>query len=190
MKRYEYVNIHIGKFCGAKSEEHRGIINEYAAKGCRYVGYIPTKISGYGIITDLNLADHPVGAFAGVRTAAERRLKGGLLWCPLAAGEVHRPIRAEEDALCLQQRPLSAGSVGVECRFGAAEAVDHPVTGDGGVPASCHGIAHGSGAAGLSGQTGHLAVGGDGPRRDAADNFIEGLKDMAAHGNVPSLSLF
>ena len=54
MKRYEYVNIHIGKFCGAKSEEHRGIINEYAAKGCRYVGYIPTKISGYGIITDLN----------------------------------------------------------------------------------------------------------------------------------------
>lgn len=50
MKRYEYVNIHIGKFCGAKSEEHKGIINEYAAKGCRYVGYIPTKISGYGKI--------------------------------------------------------------------------------------------------------------------------------------------
>ena len=57
MKRYEYVNINIGKFCGAKSEEHKGIINEYAAKGCRYVGYIPTKISGYGIITDLDLGD-------------------------------------------------------------------------------------------------------------------------------------
>ncbi len=48
MKRYEYVNIHIGKLCGAKSEEHRDIINEYAEKGYRYVGYIPTNISDYG----------------------------------------------------------------------------------------------------------------------------------------------
>ena len=45
MKRYEYVNIHIGKFCGAKSEEHRNIIDAYAAKGYRYVGYIPTDIN-------------------------------------------------------------------------------------------------------------------------------------------------
>jgi len=55
MKRYEYVNIHIGKFCGAKSEEHRNIINEYAAKGYRYVGYIPTNISDYGKIKDMDL---------------------------------------------------------------------------------------------------------------------------------------
>lgn len=55
MKRYEYVNIHIGKFCGAKSEGHRGATNEYAAKGCRYVGYIPTEISDYGKIKDLGL---------------------------------------------------------------------------------------------------------------------------------------
>ncbi|MDD6317198.1 MAG: DUF4177 domain-containing protein, partial [Clostridia bacterium] len=55
MKRYEYVNVHIGKFCGAKSEEHRQIIDEYAAKGYRYVGYIPTNISDYGKIKDMDL---------------------------------------------------------------------------------------------------------------------------------------
>lgn len=55
MKRYEYVNVHIGKFCGAKSEEHRAIIDEYAAKGYRYVGYIPTNISDYGKIRDMDL---------------------------------------------------------------------------------------------------------------------------------------
>ena len=55
MKRYEYVNIHIGKFCGAKSEEHRNIIDAYAAKGYRYVGYIPTDINDYGKIKDMYL---------------------------------------------------------------------------------------------------------------------------------------
>lgn len=55
MKRYEYVNIHIGNFCGAKSEEHRAIIDEYSAKGYRYVGYVPTKISDYGKIKDMDL---------------------------------------------------------------------------------------------------------------------------------------
>ncbi|WP_326199502.1 hypothetical protein [Dysosmobacter sp.] len=42
------MNVHIGKFCGAKSEEHRTIIDEYAAKGDRYVGYIPTNTRDYG----------------------------------------------------------------------------------------------------------------------------------------------
>ena len=55
MKRYEYVNIHIGKFCGAKSEEHRNIIDAYAAHGYRYVGYIPTDINDYGKIKDMDL---------------------------------------------------------------------------------------------------------------------------------------
>ncbi|WP_274380779.1 DUF4177 domain-containing protein [Anaerosporobacter faecicola] len=55
MKQYEYVNVHISKFCGAKSEEHREIINQYAAKGYRYVGFIPTKISDYGKIKDMDL---------------------------------------------------------------------------------------------------------------------------------------
>ena len=50
MKKYEYVSVHIGKLVGAKSEEHRQIIDEYAKKGYRYVGYIPTVISDYGKI--------------------------------------------------------------------------------------------------------------------------------------------
>lgn len=55
MKKYEYVNIHIATFLGAKSEEHRSIIEEYAARGYRYVGYIPTTINNYGKITDMDL---------------------------------------------------------------------------------------------------------------------------------------
>ena len=55
MKKYEYVNIKIGKFIGSKSEEHREIIDKYAAKGFKYVGYIPTKITDYGRITEMDL---------------------------------------------------------------------------------------------------------------------------------------
>lgn len=55
MKKYVYVNVHIGKLCGAKLEEHRAIINEYAEKGYRYVGYIPTNINDYGKIKDIDL---------------------------------------------------------------------------------------------------------------------------------------
>lgn len=55
MKKYEYVTIHIGKFFGSKSEEHRKIIDEYAAKGYRYVGYIPTDLDDFGKIKDMDL---------------------------------------------------------------------------------------------------------------------------------------
>lgn len=55
MKKYEYIQVHINKFVGAKSEEHRSIIDEYAAKGYRYVGFIPTNISDYGKIKDIDL---------------------------------------------------------------------------------------------------------------------------------------
>lgn len=55
MKKYEYVTIHIGKFFGAKSEEHRKIIDEYAANGYRYVGYIPTVLDDFGKIKDIDL---------------------------------------------------------------------------------------------------------------------------------------
>ncbi len=55
MKQYEYVNVVIGKVFGAKCEEHRKIIDEYAAKGYRYVGYIPTEINDYGKIKALDL---------------------------------------------------------------------------------------------------------------------------------------
>ena len=32
MKQYEYVHLHIDKFFGAKSKEHRQIMDEYAKK--------------------------------------------------------------------------------------------------------------------------------------------------------------
>ena len=57
MKQYEYVSIHVGKLVGAKSEEHRKIIDEYAKKGYRYVGYIPTVMSDYGKIKDMDLME-------------------------------------------------------------------------------------------------------------------------------------
>lgn len=55
MKKYEYVSVHVGRWVGAKSEDHRQIIDEYAKKGYRYVGYIPTVISDYGKIKDMDL---------------------------------------------------------------------------------------------------------------------------------------
>lgn len=55
MKKYEYVNVHIGKFVGAKSEEHRSIIDQYAARDYRFVGFIPTKMTDYGKIKDMDL---------------------------------------------------------------------------------------------------------------------------------------
>ncbi len=55
MKQYMYVNLHIGKFLGAGSEEHRSIIDKQAKEGYRYVGYIPTKITDHGKITDMDL---------------------------------------------------------------------------------------------------------------------------------------
>ena len=56
MKKYEYVNISIDNFfLGSGSEGHRQIIDEYAAKGYRYVGYIPTKITPHGKIVEMDL---------------------------------------------------------------------------------------------------------------------------------------
>lgn len=56
MKKYEYVNINIDRvFMGSGSDEHRQIIDEYAAKGYRYVGYIPTEIAPHGKIVEMDL---------------------------------------------------------------------------------------------------------------------------------------
>lgn len=55
MKKYEYVRIYINKFVGAKLDDHRRIIDEYAARGWRYVGFVPTKISDYGKMKELDL---------------------------------------------------------------------------------------------------------------------------------------
>ena len=55
MKKYEYVSINIDGFLGAGSEEHRQIIYNYAAKGYKYVGYIPTNITSHGKIVEMDL---------------------------------------------------------------------------------------------------------------------------------------
>ena len=53
--RYEYVEVHINRFLGAGSKEHRRLIDEYAAKGYRYVGVIPVNMTDYGKIKDVDL---------------------------------------------------------------------------------------------------------------------------------------
>ena len=55
MRKYEYVSINIAGFLGAGSEEHRQIIDDYAAKGYKYVGYIPTNITSHGKIIEMDL---------------------------------------------------------------------------------------------------------------------------------------
>lgn len=55
MRKYKYVNVKISKFAGAKSEEHRAIIDEYAEKGYKYVGFIPTDMTEYGKIKNVDL---------------------------------------------------------------------------------------------------------------------------------------
>lgn len=53
--QYTYVSVHIGRWLGAKSEEHREIIDRYAGQGWRYVGFIPTSMTDYGKIKDMDL---------------------------------------------------------------------------------------------------------------------------------------
>ncbi len=53
--RYEYVEVHINRFLGAGSKEHRRLIDEYSAKGYRYVGFIPVNMTDYGKIKDVDL---------------------------------------------------------------------------------------------------------------------------------------
>ena len=55
MKKYEYVTININGFFIAGSKEHRKIIDDYAAKGYQYVGYIPTQITSHGKIAEIDL---------------------------------------------------------------------------------------------------------------------------------------
>lgn len=55
MKKYEYVTIKVGGILGAFSEQHRKIIDEYAAKGYRYAGFVPVDINSGGVITKPDL---------------------------------------------------------------------------------------------------------------------------------------
>lgn len=52
---YTYVSVKVGKFVGARCEEHRTIIDQYAEKGYRYVGFIPTDMSDYGKYKEIDL---------------------------------------------------------------------------------------------------------------------------------------
>ena len=100
---------------------------------------------------------------------------------PETALQVCRPILPERHALGLQKCPLGAGSAGVKAGLCSAEAVHHPVAGDGGVLTARHGVAHRSGTPGHPGQTGHLAVGGYFTVGDAADDVVKRGKDPSAH---------
>lgn len=55
MKKYAYVDVQIGKVFFSSSQDHRAIIDEYAAQGWRYAGFLPTGIDGHGRITDIDL---------------------------------------------------------------------------------------------------------------------------------------
>ncbi len=59
MKKYVYVNVAtVGKgLLSNKTEAHREIIDEYAEKGYRYVGWFPTKSSNLleGVIEKVDL---------------------------------------------------------------------------------------------------------------------------------------
>lgn len=57
MKRYEYVRIDLDNFPpgSAKSKEHREIIDEYAAKGYRYVGFVPCHFGASGKMICMDL---------------------------------------------------------------------------------------------------------------------------------------
>ena len=55
MAKYEYVTIDNEKRVGGKFTLHRETINEYAKKGYKYVGYIPTKLSDMGKFTEIDL---------------------------------------------------------------------------------------------------------------------------------------
>ena len=55
MKKYLYVNVNVNTFFGSGTKEHREIIDKYAAKGYRYVGYVPTHMSDHGKIIELDL---------------------------------------------------------------------------------------------------------------------------------------
>lgn len=55
MRQYKYARIGLkGVFVG-RFDSHREVIDAYAKRGYKYVGYIPTKIAGYGYITEMDL---------------------------------------------------------------------------------------------------------------------------------------
>jgi len=54
MKKYEYVAVHCHGIVHTVFDTHREIIDAYAARGYRYVGFIPT-VQLNGFITEVDL---------------------------------------------------------------------------------------------------------------------------------------
>lgn len=57
MKKYEYVSLSVKNNVvkDAVLTKHVEVINEYAAKGFRYVGFIPTRMGPSGKMIDIDL---------------------------------------------------------------------------------------------------------------------------------------
>ena len=55
MYEYQYVNVVLEGLFACKLEEHRPIIDRYAAEGWRYVGYIPTHTTNNGALCNIDL---------------------------------------------------------------------------------------------------------------------------------------
>ncbi|MBQ1603872.1 MAG: DUF4177 domain-containing protein [Oscillospiraceae bacterium] len=57
MYEYKYINVETGasSFSNKADAEYRTIIDCEAEEGWRYVGYLPTRYSGYGLIKELDL---------------------------------------------------------------------------------------------------------------------------------------
>ncbi len=55
MKKYEYKKLKAGILLGAELKEHRQIIDDYAAKGYRFVACIPTCINNNGVAFEFDL---------------------------------------------------------------------------------------------------------------------------------------
>ena len=56
MFRYEYVTVACrDKFFNITLQEHRLIIDNYAQRGYRFVGFVPVKMAAYGQIVEIDL---------------------------------------------------------------------------------------------------------------------------------------
>lgn len=55
MFKYEYVKVVNEALMNSKFTQHRDVIDDYAKRGFRYVGFIPAKSDGYGRIREMDL---------------------------------------------------------------------------------------------------------------------------------------
>ena len=55
MYEYQYIPLDTGGGFFSGGREHRKIIDEWAAKGWRYAGFLPTAFTGHGGISSVDL---------------------------------------------------------------------------------------------------------------------------------------